>query len=159
MEDLGSLQLNTGAARNEGNFYLVVETQGELYALRWALVRQAGILLQTEIDFSTTPPRVQRNDEWFPVCHLWELVGQRPPAERPAEIPAVLLVEENRRMALVPERILWKQDAIFQELPGWLKKSPAVSGAIALGSGVAVIVLEPLGNGSTLEDTVSEKPA
>ena len=159
MEDVRSLQVTPSAAGNAENLYLIVETQGELYAVRWVLVKQAGILLQTEIDFSTTPPLVQRHGQSFPVRHLWELVGQKPPAERLAEIPAVFLVEENKRMALVPERILWKQEAIFQELPRWLRKAPVVSGAIALGSGVAVIVLEPLGNGSTHEDAVSETPA
>ena len=151
MEDRQSLQLNDSETRREKESYLVVETRGELYAVRWALVRQAGMLLQTEIDFARVPPQVQREGLMFPVCYLWELVGQKPPVEKLMEIPAVFLEEEDKRVVLVPERILWRQEAVFKELPQWLKKVPVVTGAIVLDSGVPVILLEPLGSGRTRE--------
>jgi chemotaxis protein histidine kinase CheA len=159
VEDGQSLQLNGIDATKEKTFYLVVETHGELYAVRWGLVREAGMLLQTEIDSSTVPPQVQRDGIGIPICYLWDLVGLTPPVEKLMEIPGVFLEEDDRRIVLIPERILWKQEAVFQELPQWLKKVPAVQGAIALGSGVAVIVLEPFANGSLCKETVCKATA
>jgi chemotaxis protein histidine kinase CheA len=151
VEDREPLQLDESGTERKKGFYLVIETQGELYAVRWALVRQAGMLLQTEIDSSRIPPCVQRDGLSFPVRYLWELVGLKPPVEKLMEIPAVFLEENDRRAVLVPERVLWKQEAAFRELAQWLKKAPAVDGAIVLDSGVTVIVLEPLVSGSVCE--------
>lgn len=159
MEDRESLQLDGIDTGKQKEFYLVIETHGELYAVRWALVRQACMLLQTEIDFSCVPPQVRRDGPVFPICYLWDLVGLKPPVEKLMEIPAVFLEEEGKRVVLIPERILWRQEAVFQELPQWLKKAPVVAGVIVLGSGVAAIVLEPLGNSSMCEQTVCKATA
>jgi chemotaxis protein histidine kinase CheA len=159
VEDSQSPQLDGIETTNEKRSYLVVETRGELYAVRWGLVREAGMLLQTEIDSSTMPPQVQRDGIGFPICYLWDLVGLKPPAEKLIEIPGVFLEEEDKRTVLIPERILWRQEAVLQELPQWLKKTPAVQGAIVLGSGVAVIVLEPFANSSLCKETVRKATA
>jgi chemotaxis protein histidine kinase CheA len=151
VKDRESLRLDGDDPKRENESYLVLETHGELYAVRWPLVRQVGMLLQTEIDASQVPSQVQRDGLALPVYYLWELVGLKPPLEKPMEIPAVFLEEEDRRAVLVPERILWKQEATLQELPQWLDRAPIVMGAIVLGSGVVVIVLGPIGNNSVCE--------
>ncbi|MFH0777185.1 MAG: chemotaxis protein CheW [Candidatus Eisenbacteria bacterium] len=125
-------------------FFLVVETQGELYALRWILVKEVTVLSETEVDLSIAEPVIRRNGTTVPVHHLWRLVGLSPPKERQVEIPAVLLEEEKKAMVVVPERILWRQEARLQELPTWIRRTPVVGGAIVLESGVVVIALEPL---------------
>lgn len=159
MEDSQSLQLDGIDTTKEKESYLVVETRGELYAVRWEPVRKAGMLLQTEIDSSTVPPQVQMDGVGFSVFYLWDLVGLKPPVEKLMEMPAVFLEEEDKRIALIPERILWKQEAVFQELPQWLRKARAVQGAIVLGSGVVVIVLEPLAGSSLCKETVCKAAA
>jgi chemotaxis protein histidine kinase CheA len=159
VEDRQSLHLDGIDTEKEKEFYLVIETHGELYAVRWALMRQVGMLLETEIDSSCVPPQVQRDGHIFLVCYLWDLVGLKPPAEKLVEIPAVFLEEENKRIVLIPERILWKQEAALQVLPQWLKKAPIVEGAIVLRSGVAVVVLEPLADSPTRRDTTCRATA
>jgi chemotaxis protein histidine kinase CheA len=123
--------------------FLVLESQGEMYAVRWTLVKEAGIVSSQDVDESTGRPEVQRNLISFPLCYLWELVGQARPKERPEEIAAVFLEEHENRMVLAPDRILWKQEADLRRLPQWLRKAPVVSGVISLASGVAVVVVEP----------------
>ncbi len=139
-----SLQLETGNRAVDRMHFLVVEAQGELYAVRWTLVREAGVLLRNEIDFESSVPEVHRDGISFPLVHLWEIVELAPPEESPEEVPAVFLEEGERRIVLVPDRILWKQDGRMEELPGWIVKAPPVAGAIVLASGVVVVVLEPL---------------
>jgi chemotaxis protein histidine kinase CheA len=124
--------------------FLIVEARGELYAVRWGIVREAGVLLQSGIDVSTHTPTVERDGVEFPVVQLRELVGLSLPESAPEEISAVFLEEGESRVVLVPDRILWKQKASLEELPSWIKRAPAVAGAIALSSGVVVVVLEPL---------------
>jgi chemotaxis protein histidine kinase CheA len=124
--------------------FLIVETQGELYAVRWTLVREAGVLLRTDIDLTASVPEVHRDGMTFSLVHLWELIELTPPAESPAEIPAVFLEEGEKRIVLVPDRILWKQKGRLEGLPDWIVKAPAIAGAIVLSSGVVVVVLEPL---------------
>jgi hypothetical protein len=43
--------------------FLVLETQGELYAVRWALVREAGIVSAQDLTVSsfTVTPRAPRD--------------------------------------------------------------------------------------------------
>lgn len=123
--------------------FLVLETQGELYAVRWALVRQVGVISSQEIDLSTARPEVRRNGGSFPLYYLWELVGLDRPKGQIEEIAAVFLEEKENRMILAPDRILWKQEADLRMLPQWLKRAPVVAGVIALNSGVAVVVVEP----------------
>jgi len=130
-------------ARGPVMSFLVMETQGELYAVRWALVREAGIVSPQDVDESTERPEVRRNLVSFPLYHLWELVGQDRPKERSEEIAAAFLEESENRMVLAPDRILWKQEADLRRLPQWLRKAPVVSGVISLASGVAVVVVEP----------------
>lgn len=113
MEDREPLQLDESETKRSNGLYLVIETQGELYAVRWAIVRQAGMLLQTEIDSSCVPPCVLRDGLSFPIYYLWDLVGLKPPVEKLMEIPAVFLEEDERRIVLVPERVLWRQEAAF----------------------------------------------
>lgn len=140
-KSLGSDKIDT---EKEQVPFLVIETHGELYAVRWALIREARILFKEEINFSAVPPEVRRDNLSFPLCYLWESVGLNPPKEGSGEIPAVFLEETGRRMALIPERILWKQEAKLRDLPCWVRKAPSVAGAIVLDSGVIVIVIEPL---------------
>jgi len=130
-------------ARGPAMAFLVVESQGELYAVRWTLVKEAGIVSPQDVDESTGRPTVLRSLVNFPLRYLWELVGQARPNERPEEIAAVFLEENENRMMLAPDRILWKQEADLRRLPQWLKKAPVVSGVISLASGVAVVVIEP----------------
>ncbi len=130
-------------ARGRTTTFLVLETQGELYAVRWALVREAGIVSPQDITVSAERPQVLRNDGGFPLRRLWELVGQNSPGREPEEIAVVFLEENGNRMALAPDRILWKQEAELRRLPQWLGTAPVVAGVIALASGVAVVVVEP----------------
>ncbi|MBN1504274.1 MAG: hypothetical protein JW952_04350 [Candidatus Eisenbacteria bacterium] len=123
--------------------FLVLETRGELYAVRWTLVREAGIVLPQDVCDSAGRPEVRRRGESFPLYHLWELVGQEKPTEAREEMAAVYLEENGNRMVLVPERILWKQDGDLRPLPQWLERAPVVAGVISLPSGVAVVVVEP----------------
>ncbi len=123
--------------------FLVLETQGELYAIRWALVSEAGVICPSEIDSASTPPEVERNGVVFPLRYVWELVGLEEPRRQVGEMAAVFLEEGEKRMLLVPDRILWKQESRLRELPEWLAKAPLVAGVIALESGVPVIVIEP----------------
>lgn len=129
--------------------FLVLETQGELYAVRWALVKEAGVILPREIDFLRTPPVVRRGGRDYQFHYLWQLIGLNRPKEEPVEIAAVFLEEKCDGMVVAPERILWKQEADLRELPQWLKKGPVVAGVIALQSGVAVVVVEPFAVSST----------
>jgi chemotaxis protein histidine kinase CheA len=123
--------------------FLVLESRRELYAVRWSLVREAGIVSLDDVGESADGPEVTRNMVRFPFRYLWELVGQDRPKEQPEEIAAVFLEENGNRMVLAPDRILWKQEADLRHLPEWLKKAPVVSGVISLSSGVAVVVIEP----------------
>lgn len=143
METPQSLRVEKGNSTEKQMHFLVVEAQGELYAVRWTLVREAGVLLRGEIDLTTSTPEVHREGVTFPLVYLWELVELTPPEECPAEIPAVFLEKGEKRIVLVPERILWKQEACMEELPDWVMKAPSVKGAIVLKSGVVVVVLEP----------------
>jgi chemotaxis protein histidine kinase CheA len=123
--------------------FLVVETQGELYAVRWVLVKAVGVILPREIDVSATRPEVKKDGTSFPLYYLWQLVGLEKPKEQADEIAAVFLEKKEDRMVLVPDRILWKQEGELQNLPEWLRRAPLVTGVISLGSGVAVVVIEP----------------
>ena len=152
VKDSQPFQVDTSNDVEKQVTFLVVETRGELYAVRWALVEEARVLLDGEIDFSTQPPEVHRNGHSFPLCYLWELVELSPPREKLTEVPAVFLEEGEGRMVLVPERILWRQEASIKELPSWLNRAPSVKGAIVLDSGVVVIVLEPLESESGNEE-------
>ena len=130
-------------ARGPVTAFLVLETQGELYAVRWALVREAGIVSAQDLTVSAERPEVRRNGDVFPLYYLWELVGQTEAGKRPEETAAVFLEENEKRMVLASDRILWKQEADLRRLPQWIKKAPVVAGVIALASGVAVVVVEP----------------
>jgi len=154
--DSQGLRPDQHGAEEKREFYLIIESQGELYAVRWELVRQAGVLLQTEIDSSCSPSQVRKEGRSFPVRYLWELAEQTPPIEKPIEVASLFLEEKDSCMVLVPERILWKEEAVFQELPEWLPKAPCVSGAIALRSGVAVIVINPFECGQVTVGRTSE---
>jgi chemotaxis protein histidine kinase CheA len=137
---------NDGAAldaRGPRTPFLVLETRGELYAVRWALVKEAGIVSPQDLTASAQRPEVRRNGDVFPLYYLWEVVGQTAPGERPEETAAVFLEENENRMVLAPDRILWKQEADLRRLPQWIRKAPVVAGVIALASGVAVVVVEP----------------
>jgi len=129
--------------RADKSDFLVVETRGELYAVRWALVKAVGVIPPREIDVSATRPEVKKDGTSFPLCYLWQLVGLDKPKEQSDEIAAVFLGEKEDRMVLVPDRILWKQEGELRDLPEWLKRAPIVAGVISLGSGVAVVVIEP----------------
>ena len=123
--------------------FLVLETQGELYAVRWELVKEAGIVSPQDVCESAGRPEVTRNSRSFVLYYLWELVGQDRPKERPEEIAAVFLEQNENRMVLAPDRILWKQEADLRQLPQWLRRAPVVAGVISMASGVAVVVVEP----------------
>ncbi len=130
-------------ARGPVRPFLVMESRGELYAVRWELVKEAGIVSPQDVDESTGRPEVLRNLARFPLRYLWELVGQDGPRGRSEEIAAVFLEENGSRMVLAPDRILWKHEADLRRLPQWLQKAHVVSGVISLDSGVAVVVIEP----------------
>ncbi|UCF78513.1 MAG: chemotaxis protein CheW [Candidatus Eiseniibacteriota bacterium] len=145
MDNARSFPVEKRSSTEDQILFLVVEAQGELYAVRWALVLEAGVLLRQELDLSSPTPQVQRKGTTFPLVYLWELVQLPPPQEDLTELPAVFLEDGERRMVLVPDRILWKQEAGIKELPEWIAKAPTVRGSIVLGSGVVVVVLEPFG--------------
>ncbi|KPJ61276.1 MAG: hypothetical protein AMJ46_03030 [Latescibacteria bacterium DG_63] len=151
MEASQSFRLHECIRAETKTQFLVVEAQGELYALRWSLVREAGVLCDDEIDTSVSPPIVHKEEMDFPLVYLRELVELPPLKENPTEIPAVFLEEGEKRSVLVPDRILWKQEACAKKLPEWVMKAPAVKGAIVLESGVVVVILDPFERRSASE--------
>jgi two-component system chemotaxis sensor kinase CheA len=74
------------------------------------------------------------------LCEILETAPQR---EKRDIVPIVVIQDNNRRLGLVVDTLLERQEIVIKPLGDYLGNKEGISGATIMGDGSVVLILDP----------------
>jgi two-component system chemotaxis sensor kinase CheA len=85
---------------------------------------------------------IQVRDSLLPMIHLSELFGQTGPLPEPWEATVVVIDDNGRRIALMVDELLGKQEVVIKALGSAFAQVRGVAGGAILGDGRVGLILD-----------------
>ena len=126
---------------------LLMKSKGQVFALPGTSVEETLLVSQAQLSFLTRRKAINLRGEVLGVSLLSELLGldskQSEGAEAPKDMPVVVVTAGGRRMGLIVDAFVKRQEMVIKPLAPYLASLPGISGASILGDGGVVLILDP----------------
>ena len=122
---------------------LLVRVSGHTFAIPLDAVSETTKIPKESISRVNRRDAVTLRGEVVALVHLADILGL-PTAPRPDKtLPTVLIAVQDRRLGLVVDELLLRQDVVIKALGDYLGDIPGISGATILGDGRVILILDP----------------
>jgi two-component system chemotaxis sensor kinase CheA len=122
---------------------LMVKVSGETFAIPLDAVSETTKIEAERLTDVNNRKAVTLRGEVLGIVNLSELL-ELPVAEEEPEILATVVIQDNqRRLGLVVDRLLERQEIVIKPLGSYLGDQKGISGATIMGDGSVVLILDP----------------
>jgi len=125
---------------------LLMRSGGQVFALPGTAVEETLLVPVETISHLTQRKAINLRGEVLGVSSLRELLqfknGDEPHAAG-AELPVVVVSTQGRRMGLIVDAFMRRQEMVIKPLAPYLASLPGISGASIMGDGGVVLILDP----------------
>lgn len=122
---------------------LMVTVSGQTYAIPLESVSETTKLdadILTEVNGRKA---VTMRDEVLGIMELSEILELDPNLEEREQLPVVVIQDGNRRLGLIVDSLLERQEIVIKPLGAYLGDKEGISGATIMGDGSVVLILDP----------------
>ncbi|MBP1627228.1 MAG: cheA [Holophagaceae bacterium] len=125
---------------------LLMRSGGQVFALPGTAVEETLLVTEENLSHLTRRKAINLRGEVLGVSKLRELLRFNDPTEAVAadtELPVVVVSTGGRRMGLVVDAFMRRQEMVIKPLAPYLASLPGISGASVMGDGGVVLILDP----------------
>jgi two-component system chemotaxis sensor kinase CheA len=140
---------------------LLMKSNEQVFALPGAAVEETLLVTRRELAYLTRRKAINLRGEVLGISLLSELLnlkgnqvenkpdgasagdGAEQAARQPSSIPVVVVSAGGRRMGLVVDAFVKRQEMVIKPLASYLASLPGISGASIMGDGGVVLILDP----------------
>lgn len=125
---------------------LLMRAGGQVFALPGAAVEETLLVTQAQVASLTRRKAINLRGEVLGVTRLRDLLQFRDDASVPADaedLPVVVVSSAGRRMGLIVDAFIRRQEMVIKPLAPYLASLPGISGASIMGDGGVVLILDP----------------
>jgi len=126
---------------------LLMRSGGQVFALPGTAVEETLLVTQETLSHLTRRKAINLRGEVLGVTHLRELLNFRDVEETKhpdgEELPVVVISTAGRRMGLIVDAFIRRQEMVIKPLAPYLASLPGISGASVMGDGGVVLILDP----------------
>jgi two-component system chemotaxis sensor kinase CheA len=122
---------------------LMVKVSGETFAIPLDAVSETTKIEAERLTDVNNRKAVTLRGEVLGIVSLHELLDLTPPEEEPEILSTVVIVDNERRLGLVVDRLLERQEIVIKPLGSYLGDQKGLSGATIMGDGSVVLILDP----------------
>ncbi|MDR2820589.1 MAG: chemotaxis protein CheA [Desulfovibrio sp.] len=121
---------------------LMVNVSGQTYAIPLDAVSETTKIEAARLTDIKGRKAVTLRGEVLGLVELSDMLGL-PCAETQAELPVVVIHDNERRLGLVVDRLLERQEIVIKPLGAYLGDLRGISGATIMGDGSVILILDP----------------
>jgi two-component system chemotaxis sensor kinase CheA len=125
---------------------LLMRAGGQVFALPGTAVEETLLVPLDTISHLTQRKAINLRGEVLGVSNLSELLRFRNRIEQNAagaDLPVVVVSTQGRRMGLIVDAFMRRQEMVIKPLAPYLASLPGISGASIMGDGGVVLILDP----------------
>ncbi len=125
---------------------LLMRAGGQVFALPGAAVEETLLVTQAQVASLTRRKAINLRGEVLGVTRLHDLLKFRDEArteETGEDLPVVVVSSAGRRMGLIVDAFIRRQEMVIKPLAPYLASLPGISGASIMGDGGVVLILDP----------------
>ncbi|HWQ09799.1 MAG TPA: chemotaxis protein CheW, partial [Holophaga sp.] len=125
---------------------LLMRSGGQVFALPGTAVEETLLVPIDTLSYLTQRKAINLRGEVLGVSSLRELLQFRDGGEPHAamtDLPVVVVSTQGRRMGLIVDSFLRRQEMVIKPLAPYLASLPGISGASIMGDGGVVLILDP----------------
>lgn len=125
---------------------LLMRAGGQVFALPGTAVEETLLVPVETLSHLTQRKAINLRGEVLGVSSLRELLQFKNGDERHAagaELPVVVVATQGRRMGLIVDAFMRRQEMVIKPLAPYLASLPGISGASIMGDGGVVLILDP----------------
>ncbi len=126
---------------------LLMRSGGQVFALPGTAVEETLLVTPEAVSHLTRRKAINLRGEVLGVTRLRELLSFKEGAEGEArdgeELPVVVISTAGRRMGLIVDAFIRRQEMVIKPLAPYLASLPGISGASVMGDGGIVLILDP----------------
>ena len=127
---------------------LLMKSKEQVFALPGTSVEETLLVTQAELSYLTRRKALNLRGEVLGISRLSDLLnlqdqeGAVPPTGS-GSLPVVIVSAGGRRMGLIVDAFVKRQEMVIKPLAPYLASLPGISGASILGDGGVVLILDP----------------
>ena len=127
---------------------LLMRAGGQVFALPGTAVEETLLVPQDTISHLTQRKAINLRGEVLGISSLRALLqfrdakGQEP-RETGTDLPVVVVSTQGRRMGIIVDSFMRRQEMVIKPLAPYLASLPGISGASVMGDGGVVLILDP----------------
>ncbi len=126
---------------------LLMRAGGQVFALPGTAVEETLLVPRESVAHLTRRKAINLRGEVLGVVRLRDLLHFKNTDDQPAavdeELPVVVVSTGGRRMGIIVDAFLRRQEMVIKPLAPYLASLPGISGASILGDGGVVLILDP----------------
>jgi len=125
---------------------LLVKSGNQVFALPGTAVEETLIVPPESISHLTSRQAINLRGEVLGVCrlkHLFRSAAPDNPAEEEDGLSVVVISAAGRRMGIIVDAFVRRQEVVIKPLAPYLASLPGISGASIMGDGGVVLILDP----------------
>jgi two-component system chemotaxis sensor kinase CheA len=125
---------------------LLMRSGGQVFALPGSSVEETLLVSQAQVSSLTRRKAINLRGEVLGVTRLRDLLHFHDRAETndvDEDIPVVVVSSAGRRMGLIVDAFIRRQEMVIKPLAPYLANLPGISGASIMGDGGVVLILDP----------------
>jgi len=126
---------------------LLMRAGGQVFALPGTAVEETLLVPPAELAYLTRRKAINLRGEVLGVTRLRELLQFKDTRDEledgSNELPVVVLSTGGRRMGLIVDAFMRRQEMVIKPLAPYLASLPGISGASVMGDGGVVLILDP----------------
>jgi two-component system chemotaxis sensor kinase CheA len=126
---------------------LLMRAGGQVFALPGTAVEETLLVPRETLAHLTRRKAINLRGEVLGISRLRELLhfkdADRPDRQAEDELPVVVVSTGGRRMGIIVDALLRRQEMVIKPLAPYLASLPGISGASILGDGGVVLILDP----------------
>jgi two-component system chemotaxis sensor kinase CheA len=125
---------------------LLVKSGGQVFAVPGTAVEETLIVPPESLSHLTSRQAINLRGEVLGVCRLKHLLKSSDPvnaAEEADGLSIVVVTAGGRRMGVIVDAFIRRQEVVIKPLAPYLASLPGISGASIMGDGGVVLILDP----------------
>lgn len=122
---------------------LMVNVAGQMYAIPLDAVSETTKIEAVRLTDIKGRKAVTLRGDVLGIVELSEMLGLPPAKELPEMLSVVVIHDNERRLGLVVDQLLERQEIVIKPLGAYLGDLQGISGATIMGDGSVILILDP----------------
>lgn len=122
---------------------LMIKVAGDTYAIPLEAVSETTKIEAERLTEVNGRKAVTMRGEVLGIMDLYEVLDLPPNTEERSMLPIVVVQDNQRRLGLVVDNLLERQEIVIKPLGDYLGEKKGISGATIMGDGSVVLILDP----------------